>query len=65
MSKTEIKVGSVVRLKSGSPAMVVQSTFDDAGGQPVARCAWFDESKPMTEKFAVASLMTEEEWKEN
>jgi uncharacterized protein YodC (DUF2158 family) len=58
----EINVGVVVRLKSGSPAMVVQSIFDDANGQKSARCAWFEDTKPMTEKFVVASLMTEKEW---
>lgn len=50
MSKT-FKVGDVVELKSGGPAMTVFS-IDDA----LVYAAWYDEGKYHTETFYAATL---------
>ena len=53
----EIKVGDVVRLKSGGPEMTVKNigkgTLDD---QLLAWCDWFDGKKPMKDSFPLTSL---------
>lgn len=43
--RAEIRVGRVVRLRSGAPAMTVSEILDDRldGRGPVARCHWVDE----------------------
>ena len=47
----EIKVGDVVRLKSGGPKMTVQG---DIYGNCL--CAWFVKDKEQTGQFSPASL---------
>ncbi|WP_342249358.1 YodC family protein [Sphingomonas sp. OTU376] len=63
----EIKEGSVVRLKSGGPAMTV--IFLTAGAyssendpKNKAHCQWFAESggKPLSETFPLTSLLLDE-----
>jgi len=66
-----MKVGHVVRLKSGGPAMTILS-FMDRSGENVSstptdyvRCAWFtDEGEPKSALFLVVALNAarEDEW---
>lgn len=55
----DLKIGDVVKLKSGSPKM----TVDDIGnydygssGVDKAKCVWFDGSKRCEEIFALETL---------
>jgi len=66
-----MKVGHVVRLKSGGPAMTVLSFMDRTGENVSAvpteqvRCAWFtDEGEPKSALFLVVALNAarEDEW---
>lgn len=42
---TDFSVGDVVVLKSGGPAMTVDSLHDDfRTGEPLVRCTWFDKN---------------------
>ena len=57
MFMSGIKVGDTVRLKSGGPAMMVNSIGDDWGGVKVATCEWFDtKQSPQEKSFALTSL---------
>lgn len=40
MANSNVKIGDVVRLKSGGPLMTVES-LDDYYGVMKARCTWF------------------------
>ena len=51
----ELKVGDVVRLKSGGPAMTIEN-IDTYGKGKGATCTWFDGSKRVTEMFMLAVL---------
>lgn len=39
----EIKIGDVIRLKSGGPRMTVSEVDEDSGGTMSVWCEWFDE----------------------
>ena len=44
----EFKIGDVVRLKSGGPAMTVshvETGANSVDGQPYLTCVWFDDGK--------------------
>lgn len=46
--------GTIVRLKSGGPPMMVERTM--LGPQPSVICRWFDGPRPMRQRFAAALL---------
>lgn len=50
--------GDVVTLKSGGPAMTVDSLLNDfRTGEPLVRCAWFDKAEnPRYENFGPEML---------
>lgn len=58
--KTEIKTGSVVRLKSGGPWMAVRrldvSSSVVASGEDVAICQWFEGPRLQERAFAITVL---------
>jgi uncharacterized protein YodC (DUF2158 family) len=56
----QIKIGNMVRLKSGGPLMTVAKTFTDTKGVPTARCDWFDGNNPLWGSFPISSLKVEE-----
>lgn len=58
-----IKVGDVVRLKSGGPAMTVTNVGEaHMSGVMSVWCAWFDQKQSkQTGTFPVASVEKEEE----
>ncbi len=49
----EFKVGDVVQLKSGGPAMTVHSIgdFSPTGPNPGLHCVWFDGAKKVGDVF--------------
>jgi uncharacterized protein YodC (DUF2158 family) len=51
-----IRAGDVVRLKSGGPAMTVESM----GGEK-ALCVWFEGSKPFKQMFQLTALALDDE----
>lgn len=54
----KVKVGDVVTLKSGGPAMTVNAVEDYAGTMS-AFCVWFDAKKQVDGVFPVTSLVVE------
>ena len=57
-----IQIGSIVRLKSGGPAMTVGRIY--TGGNDhvqYATCNWFESGKPMRENYPLTSLEPEEQ----
>lgn len=59
----EIKVGSVVRLKSGSPSMTVTAVHESgmmAAGPVHAYCTWFDGNKVVTGDFPLEAVEIDE-----
>lgn len=52
----QLKVGDVVRLKSGGPSMTVTQVGEDAYGVPMVWCAWFEGTKPMDGTFPPGAL---------
>jgi uncharacterized protein YodC (DUF2158 family) len=52
---TEIKAGSVVKLKSGGPKMTVEAVFFD-GGSTCVRCSWFDDTKRISQAFELEAV---------
>jgi uncharacterized protein YodC (DUF2158 family) len=52
----EFKPGDVVVLKSGGPAMTVESIGRSEDGQPRARCTWFEGGKVASHLFIMAML---------
>lgn len=60
---TEIKVGDIVRLKSGGPVMTVDEIGYEQGyegGPQSAWCEWFDDKKqPQRRAFKLTSLALE------
>lgn len=55
----EIKAGSIVRLKSGSPSMTV-AYLGEVNGRASAWCDWFDKTKKENGTFPVTSLELDE-----
>lgn len=53
-----IEPGDVVQLKSGGPAMTVDSVFDE-WGVGAALCSWFDGKVFVTRKFPLTSLKSD------
>jgi uncharacterized protein YodC (DUF2158 family) len=51
-----IKVGDVVRLKSGSPKMTVTIIDEDESGNPRAWCLWFEGTKKLDSDFPISVL---------
>ena len=56
MADGEIKVGDVVRLKSGGPAMVVVEAILADGEEEHLACNWFDGSTVQSAIFPAACL---------
>ncbi|GAN75433.1 hypothetical protein Apmu_0359_05 [Acidiphilium multivorum AIU301] len=61
----QIKVGDVVRLKSGSPAMTVNkidipASFGVSSGVQSAWCEWFNNGKMESSVFPLTSLTLDE-----
>jgi uncharacterized protein YodC (DUF2158 family) len=52
----EIRVGEIVKLKSGGPKMTVESSFNDAHGKRCVRCVWFDKDKLMRDAFQIDAV---------
>ncbi|HEY0428389.1 MAG TPA: DUF2158 domain-containing protein [Pyrinomonadaceae bacterium] len=48
----ELKVGEIVKLKSGNPGMTVQTIYDSGN----ARCQWFENGKAASSIFPKESL---------
>lgn len=42
---SDVKVGSIVKLKSGGLMMTVDAVFKDVAGIEKANCVWFDTSE--------------------
>jgi uncharacterized protein YodC (DUF2158 family) len=60
MSESKFKVGDVVVLKSGGPAMTVYGVMEDG----CVGCIWFsakDDTKPYDRRFDGKLLLSEEE----
>ena len=57
---SDITKGDVVQLKSGGPAMTVESVGNysgmGTGPENGAKCVWFDKDKPSSKVFDVAIL---------
>jgi uncharacterized protein YodC (DUF2158 family) len=51
----EFKPGDIVRLKSGGPAMTVESMGDDG-----INCVWFDGKRRQAKRFVPQTLTTAE-----
>ena len=58
MAGDEVKVGDVVRLKSGGPPMTVARVFQGAGSW-YANCVWFDGAVTKGGDFATGVLEPE------
>lgn len=58
----EIKIGDIVRLKSGSPLMTVDSIEEHGHNTSVAKanCVWFEGTNQKKALFALTSLELEE-----
>jgi uncharacterized protein YodC (DUF2158 family) len=54
----EFKVGDVVQLKSGGPAMTIEGIgkYGFANTNVRAKCTWFDGKKMVDELFELATL---------
>lgn len=52
----DFSVGSIVRLKTGGPKMVLEDLVGAGRENPKARCKWFDGKKACAEEFALSSL---------
>lgn len=64
----KLEIGSVVQLVSGGPNMTISKIYIPAGltaNTELAECQWFQDNKPMKEKFPTKSLKIvseEDEW---
>ena len=56
----DLATGSVVELKSGGPAMTIESIFTDSQRVQIAKCQWFDGSKALSGMYPLTSLQTPE-----
>ena len=52
----EIKVGSVVKLKSGSPKMTVDAVFRDMSKETYVRCSWHESDKRVEGQFRLDAV---------
>jgi len=59
----ELKIGDVVRLKSGGPAMTIADIRDYQGSRDGAFCEWLDDVKK--KQSAVFALRSLEKYKVN
>lgn len=57
MTSASIKIGDVVRLKSGSPAMTV--THTGTAQEPRCNCSWFAGNEAMSGRFPADALRLE------
>lgn len=55
-----LKVGDVVRLNSGGPAMTIQRMGHGTDGTPTADCVWFEENKVQRDTFPLSVLTLDE-----
>ena len=59
-----LKVGDIVLLKSGGPAMTIQRIGDfsafGTGGKTQAECVWFDGRKALSQVFQLDTFKLEE-----
>jgi uncharacterized protein YodC (DUF2158 family) len=53
---SQLKVGDVVRLKSGGPAMTIEQVHADK-----ALCSWFEGSKTHKQMFPLQALELDDE----
>jgi len=56
-----LKVGDVVRLKSGGAMMTVSKLFKSPEGREMVQCTWFDKPKEHRAAFVIDSLEAAEE----
>jgi uncharacterized protein YodC (DUF2158 family) len=56
----EIKVGSVVQLRSGGPKMTVGEINRGEDGVSRAWCQWFEDKKTQANSFAIHTLKLDE-----
>lgn len=56
MANDEIKVGDVVRLRSGGPRMTVVNRRGENNAW--VECQWFDDKKQVTEKGFIVDALT-------
>jgi uncharacterized protein YodC (DUF2158 family) len=56
-----LKVGDVVRLKSGGAIMTVSKLFKSPEGREMVQCTWFDKPKEHRAAFVIDSLEAAEE----
>ena len=52
----KFKSGDIVELKSSSPPMTVNNTFEHSDGRISYDCTWFAGSKHNTARFSEAAL---------
>jgi len=52
----QLKVGDLVKLKSGGPLMTIQGYITVRGGRLI-KCAWFIDNEAKSENFAPAALL--------
>lgn len=56
---SDLAIGSIVQLVSGGPKMSISKIYIPAGRTDniqMAECQWFQDNKPMKEKFPTKSL---------
>jgi uncharacterized protein YodC (DUF2158 family) len=51
-----LKIGDVVRLKSGGAVMTVSKLFKSPEGREMAQCTWFDKPREHRAAFVIDSL---------
>ena len=51
-----IKVGSVVKSKSGGPTMTVEAVYRDVGQEMYVRCYWFEEHDRKADAFKLETV---------
>lgn len=51
-----LKVGDVVRLKSGGASMTVSRVFKSPDGREMVQCTWFDKPKEHRAAFVIDTL---------
>ena len=56
----EIKVASVVKLKSGGPKMTVEAVFRDVSKEMYVQCSWFEKDKRVEGRFRLDAVETAE-----
>jgi uncharacterized protein YodC (DUF2158 family) len=56
----QIKVGSIVKLKSGGPKMTVEAVFRDVSKETYVQCSWFEGDKRVEGQFGLEAIETVE-----